>query len=121
MRISCQNQMEQGIGIDLETGRNPKFQMTRFFLKPDELKKLRSEGQKKSFLRLWTVKEALFKSDPLNSNSTLLDYEVSDPNVMQGQAKCEKNKSVFSYSSRKIKDGFLTVAIAKEVFHADRK
>ena len=107
--------MESGIGIDFETNKNPDPKMARFFLKSSEIKKLKSARWRQGLLRLWTVKEALFKSDPLNMETTLLDYEVFDPNVLQGEAACQKSGLKFHYSTQKVAKGFLTVAITKEV------
>ena len=116
MRISGQDQMESGIGIDVETDKDPNPKMARFFLKPNEIKKLKPAKWNQNLLRLWTVKEAIFKSDPLNMNTTLLDYEVSDPNALCGEAICEKSSFKFYYSTKKVVKGFLTVAITKEAF-----
>ena len=41
-------------------------------------------------LRLWTVKEALFKSDPNNDGNVLKNYIVENPKNLSGKAKNKK-------------------------------
>ena len=52
-----------GIGIDLELSRPVQDEHTRFYLSKSERKSAIDDEQR---LRLWTVKEALFKADPDN-------------------------------------------------------
>lgn len=106
-----------GIGIDLEINRQVKLAMGKFFMTQDErnwLQTLPTEKQLQEILRLWTVKEALFKSDPDNRDRVLRHYTVITPNKWTGLARTIDNPdSQFVYSSLEFKDGFLSVAIRK--------
>jgi 4'-phosphopantetheinyl transferase EntD len=55
-----------GMGVDIELGRRPKPASARFFLSGPEqrwLATVPAENQPDALLRLWTVKEAVFKAD----------------------------------------------------------
>jgi 4'-phosphopantetheinyl transferase EntD len=68
-----------GLGVDLETasGINPKS--VRFFLSEMENQKLAGKHFPTSKLvELWTVKEAIFKSDIENQDRLLSDYQIVD-------------------------------------------
>jgi acyl carrier protein len=60
-----------GVGVDLEHDRPMHTAMARFYLRDDE--------PRDDLLRLWTVKEAMFKADPDNATRMLRDYRVADP------------------------------------------
>jgi acyl carrier protein len=60
-----------GVGVDLEHDREVQPRMTRFYLRDAEV------GA--DLLRLWTVKEAMFKADPDNATRLLRDYRTTDP------------------------------------------
>ena len=75
----------QGVGIDFEPiGRRPGEPTWPYFLDPTE-RRLLAEGEDDP-LRLWTVKEALFKADPHNGSRWLADYSLDDPRATQGRA-----------------------------------
>lgn len=82
-----------GIGIDLEHDRQVTPAMARFYLRDDEL---RSGKPGDDPLRLWTVKEAIFKADPGNAARIIRDYRVTDP--------------AYQHASVRYRDGWLTVA-----------
>jgi acyl carrier protein len=77
-----------GVGVDLEHDRPVSPAMTRFYLRDDE-----PPGDP---LRLWTVKEAMFKADPGNATRLLRDYRVSDP--------------AYQHTSVRYRGGWLSVA-----------
>jgi len=92
---------QAGVGVDLEGWRAIDPRAARFFLAPDEHGDL---------LRLWTVKEALFKATPANAGALLVDYEVDDPLRMEGTAQ-DRHGRAFEYLSRRRPEGWLTIAV----------
>ncbi len=104
-----------GIGVDLELDRAPHPRSARFFLTAMEqewIGDLPDNSQGLQLLRLWTVKEALFKSDPDNSNRMLYDYAVDVPGAQIGNARRVGNDTVqIRYLSVETERGFLTVAV----------
>jgi 4'-phosphopantetheinyl transferase EntD len=102
-----------GIGIDLQCRRPMAFGTARFFLRPEEL---REELSADDLLRLWTIKEAIYKADPQNSAQLLDDYRIESPKALTGQARsADRSRGVtFRYFSRELDVGYLTVAIAIE-------
>jgi phosphopantetheinyl transferase (holo-ACP synthase) len=65
-----------GLGVDLETasGINPKS--ARFFMSATESQALAEQQSK--LVEVWTVKEAIFKSDIDNQHRLLSDYQIVD-------------------------------------------
>lgn len=61
----------RGVGVDLEHDRAVPPGMARFYLSDAEV-----SGD---LLRLWTVKEAMFKADLDNAERMLRDYRAADP------------------------------------------
>ncbi|MCZ6813949.1 MAG: 4'-phosphopantetheinyl transferase superfamily protein [Alphaproteobacteria bacterium] len=99
----------RGIGVDLESHREVKKEMTRFFLTRKEQTVPASE-----FLRLWTVKEALFKACPENDKLLLSDFETEDPKAMSGKAYLRGNPAFeFRYSSHRIEAGYWSYAVCQ--------
>jgi len=90
-----------GLGLDFEDERRVDPRAARFYLRDHELGDL---------LRLWTVKEALFKATPDNGDATLLDYEVADPESLAGSATDRIGRR-FRYSSGRLLQGWLTIAV----------
>lgn len=100
----------QGIGVDLELARLPQEATARFFLTCEERQTL-ADLSGATLLRLWTVKEALFKADPHNRDRGLLDYRVADASADGGAACVVGDASLLiRYASLELPDGFLTVA-----------
>ena len=95
-----------GVGVDYEPGRGVEPRTARFFLRPPE----RQPGRAGDLLRLWTVKEALFKATPGNEGATLLDYETVDPGAGAGEA-LDGTGRAFRYASAAVRGGWLTVAV----------
>ncbi|MFJ9632495.1 phosphopantetheine-binding protein [Streptomyces sp. NPDC101175] len=60
-----------GLGVDLEHDRPVRPATARFYLRDDE--------PRDELLRLWTVKEAMFKADLANATRVLRDYRANDP------------------------------------------
>ena len=103
-----------GIGVDLELSGAPRPEAARFFLTPEEqdwaaaLPAGRQEGELR---RLWTVKEALFKSDPDNDCRTLSDYRIENPAAVSGSAFSGPEGRIMRYASVGFSGGLLSVAV----------
>jgi acyl carrier protein len=104
-----------GTGVDLEHLRRADPRTARFFLRPEEETWLRRAGAREAeHVRLWTVKEALFKADLGNGSTTLRDYAIDDPGAMTGHARAP-NGARFVYLSARRGDAILSVAAAAAV------
>jgi acyl carrier protein/phosphopantetheinyl transferase len=99
-----------GVGVDLELDRKPDPRTARFFLSADE--SAWAAGRPAELLRLWTVKEALFKADPDNAGTVLADYLVADPAARRGRA--HRDGHTFRYATTQLRRGALTVAVLPE-------
>ena len=86
-----------GIGIDLELSRPVQDDHARFYLSKSECESAIDEDQR---LRLWTVKEALFKADPDNHDAVIGHYRVQTPSALSGQARNRKGR-IFFYMCEK--------------------
>ncbi|TNF92235.1 MAG: 4'-phosphopantetheinyl transferase superfamily protein [Gammaproteobacteria bacterium] len=100
-----------GIGIDYESMRQMKPGVERFFLTDDERMDIQAVGNDDTrLLRLWTIKEALFKADPKNGQRLLKDYHLQQPLEMHGAVSL--HGSIFHYICMAVDDGFISVAIS---------
>jgi 4'-phosphopantetheinyl transferase EntD len=100
-----------GIGVDWEPDRPIDPRASKFFLSACEMAAIEPDAER--LIRLWTVKEALYKATPENANLTVRMFETIDPNADRGQARLERAPDVlFAYESRRLAHGFLSVAIA---------
>ena len=69
----------------------------------------------RELLRLWTVKEALFKANPGNRDTMLGQYLLADPSALAGSAGWRGEQGTpYRYASVAALGGFLTVAVRKE-------
>jgi 4'-phosphopantetheinyl transferase EntD len=104
-----------GLGVDFELMRPLREQVARFFLTDversfiDWLPVVQRSGQ---LLRLWTVKEALFKADAHNDQRTLRDYALQAPWAITGVA-WTPDSAPQRYTTRQTGDGLLSVAITR--------
>jgi 4'-phosphopantetheinyl transferase EntD len=96
-----------GVGVDLERERAPRTAMARFFLSEDE----EAHARPADLLRLWTIKEAVFKADLENAGTTYRHYAVGFP-AARGAASRESNGSAirFAYATAELDGGPLCVA-----------
>lgn len=79
-----------GIGIDLEVGTRIQPAAARFFLTEREQDWVQREPlwrRAHHLLRLWCIKEAVFKANPTNPGTLLGDHEVVDPADSCGKAR----------------------------------
>jgi len=104
-----------GVGLDIETNRVVQPAAARFFLTDGEqewLKELGGHGSSQHLLRLWTVKEAIFKADPENGQKILGDYVLENPSQWDGNAYPKDRMFLrFHYSSIQLDEGFLSIAL----------
>ncbi|GAA1909595.1 4'-phosphopantetheinyl transferase superfamily protein [Streptantibioticus ferralitis] len=111
-----------GVGVDLETDREARVDTTRFFLDERErswLASLPDTARATEQLRLWTVKEALFKADPDNRHTVLRDYTTLDAAAHRGRARTRQHReAVFGYASTRLRDAQLSIAAA---FHGETR
>ncbi len=96
-----------GVGVDVEPDRPLAEEHARFFLSERERALVTSSDER---LRLWTVKEALFKADPENERTVVGSYETADPSAREGVAFSRSGR-VFDYASRRVPFGWLTLAL----------
>jgi acyl carrier protein len=105
-----------GIGVDIELDRTPDERAASFYLTTIEqewLSTLPAPERPPALLRLWTVKEALFKADPGNAATVLRDYALADPAAMRGHAvRAKPGGPTFCYVSFALTRGFLSAALA---------
>ena len=99
-----------GVGIDLERRRVPS-RAVRFFLNEAERQWIASVANPEPhLLRIWTIKEALFKANPENEDTILADYSLEDPQRWSGRAFW--NAVVFRYECAEWSGGIVTLALA---------
>ena len=103
-----------GVGIDLELNAMPRQAAARFFVTAEEQEQCAYASVPTAYLlRLWTVKEALFKADPHNQGRGLLDYVVRDIATRVGWARAHANGSLgMRYASLDLGNGFLSLAVS---------
>jgi len=106
-----------GIGVDLEIHRPVRRETARVFLDEREQAWLESCAETsitKQLLRLWTVKESLFKSDPENGKRWFSDYRIETPSAQSGRAFLkDKSDAEFRYASIEFDEGFLSAVVHK--------
>lgn len=105
----------EGIGVDLEIGRSPHPESARFFLTPEErgwIDRQKAPDRPGHLLRLWTVKESLFKADPGNDETALPDYRMKEPGAWRGTAFVRRGGEIeMRYASFPCGEGWITIAI----------
>ncbi|MDJ0345783.1 4'-phosphopantetheinyl transferase superfamily protein [Streptomyces sp. H10-C2] len=110
-----------GIGVDLETAREARAESARFFLDERErawLDSVPESARAAEHVRLWTVKEALYKADPDNRHTVLRDYTTDDPAAGSGRARRRPphdtafGSTAFGYITGRFGDARLSVAAA---------
>ena len=97
-----------GIGVDLESWRPIKTPMLRWYLTDSECAQMRVQSNF-TRLRLWTIKEALYKASISNQGYALTDFEIDDISEMNGSASC--NGQRFRYTSLVLHRGILSIAL----------
>ncbi len=106
-----------GIGVDVERAdRRPQERAARFFLSTAEQKwlaALPAADQPLALLRLWTVKEALYKANPDNAGTVLNEYETHNPGADAGTARILLPGSMwlFRYATFAFADAVVSIAL----------
>jgi 4'-phosphopantetheinyl transferase EntD len=103
----------RGVGVDLELRQSMDWRAARFFLSAKECSCVERPGirQVAELLRLWTVKEALYKADPENRGRVLKDYRLPEPARKSGHAVLSAGNGQFRYASFPVLGGFLSVTV----------
>ena len=96
-----------GLGVDFEGCRTTDPRTARFYLSQREQDRMETGDDP---LRIWTIKEALYKATPDNAEGGLLDYELAEPAATRGTA-CDRRSNAFRYVSGFFRRGWLAVAI----------
>lgn len=95
----------RGIGIDLEIDRSLRPQASRSFLTSREQRCLQESDttlRSQDLLRLWCIKEAVFKANPDNRGTLLGDHELVDPTLACGAAHTREGRLVQYASWREV-------------------
>lgn len=104
-----------GIGVDAELSDPPPEAAARIFLTGPErawLMTVPGQARPGTLLRLWTVKEALFKANSANAGTTLRGYCLADPAARHGTARCATaDRTCFHYLTIQVPRGYLSVAV----------
>lgn len=103
-----------GVGVDFEPHGPIAGRLARFFLTERELATRIAEPEHgDQLLRLWTVKEALYKATHDNEHFTVRDYECHDAWRWEGSASLLSRPEIaFRYVTMTAMDGYLSVAVA---------
>lgn len=111
-------QAARGLGVDFEVQRTVAEKAARFFLRAPELRFIESldpASRSRPLLRLWTVKEALFKANPGNTGTLLADYLTADPGALRGLGGPVMGCAwPYVYCSMEGTWGVLTVAVNRD-------
>jgi hypothetical protein len=98
---------QAGVGVDYEGPHDTDPRIAPLFLVGRERD---AAAGPDDLLRLWTVKEALFKATPDNLGATFLDYEVAEPAALIGEAEDRAGRRL-RYVSGGFGGGWLSVAV----------
>jgi 4'-phosphopantetheinyl transferase EntD len=104
-----------GIGIDYEPLRDIDPRVARWFLDDSESAWLNEQprhARMNLLVRLWTIKEAAFKSHPDNWSMTFSEFAIGDPAAEITDIVCYGRK--IKASSFAFESGYLSVAISGE-------
>jgi len=104
-----------GIGIDYEPMRELDTEVARWFLNDSELQWLVNQSgsaRATQLVRLWTVKEAAFKSHSDNAQLTLCDFTIEDPKATVSGVFVNGRHITVTCCARD--SGYLSVAVCKE-------
>jgi 4'-phosphopantetheinyl transferase EntD len=111
--IGTRAQGVDGLGIDLELRAGPRPEAMRFFLAEPERTWVRAAPERtERLLRLWTIKEALYKSYAANRDTSFRDYVLADPAADAGRATLASgaHATAFNYTSLAVEGGYTSVA-----------
>lgn len=104
-----------GIGIDYEPLRQVDIRVARWLLgdsESDWLNQQPESARAAQLVRLWTVKEAAFKSHPDNAQMALGDFSISEPSAFVSTVVTKV--PCIKVTSRACDSGYLSAAIFTE-------
>jgi len=114
--IAAASAHARGVGVDLEFARPMHPRAARFFLVDGErnyLDTLPGDRQADEALRLWTVKEAVFKARADNAGGLLTDIALDDPAACEGTARAADGAAYTArWCSIDLGTGWLALALA---------
>jgi 4'-phosphopantetheinyl transferase EntD len=103
----------RGIGIDYEPLRTVNAGVARWFLGDGEIDWLSSQpscARAGHIIRLWTIKEAAFKSHPRNDAMSLAEFEILEPAEQSVHAITTADGADIRIVCRKFSRGYLSIA-----------
>lgn len=103
----------QGMGIDYEPLRAINERVANWFLDDREIDWLSKQSVSdctRHIIRLWTIKEAAFKSHPLNSGMSLWEFAVIDPTEQLKNVVTTRSGANIQIFCRKFPGGYLSIA-----------
>jgi 4'-phosphopantetheinyl transferase EntD len=105
-----------GIGVDFEPTRKVNPNIARWFLTTFEKwwigSDLKSSNQ---LIRLWTIKEAAFKSFPNNEGMALVDFAIMNPQDDICHVAITGGTHYATVMCEKYSNGYLSIATCKEI------
>jgi acyl carrier protein/4'-phosphopantetheinyl transferase EntD len=104
-----------GLGVDLETDRPVDPRTAPFFLDDAEqawLARVPRADRAAEHVRLWTVKEAVFKADLTNRDAMLRDYTSQPVGARAGWARRQGTGQLFGFTCARFQGAHLSVAAA---------
>lgn len=104
-----------GIGVDYEPIRPVDATVGRWFLDESEIDWLDAQPRSRDavhLVRLWTVKEAAYKSHPRNAARTFHEFAIVDPAASDGTV-CVDGSHIRVFTQR-FASGYLSIAINEE-------
>lgn len=111
----------QGMGVDLEKCRSLKPGAERFFLNAQEIKWLDTcpaAQRDDERIRLWTVKEAVYKSDCIAQDGVFKNYATESPGSLCGAVELKTapdSSRRFRYATAGLPGGlWLSVSVLEE-------
>ena len=106
-----------GTGVDMELAAGPSSETARLFLTASErrwLSALPEAARPAQLLRLWTEKEALYKANPANRHTALVDYLLAHPERPAGTASVRGAPGApLRYATVPFLGGCLTAAVLR--------
>lgn len=101
-----------GIGIDFERPRRMSTKAAHFYLAPREVTWVEGRNDRNAeLLRLWTAKEAAYKSYLGNTGKILKDFTILDPSRPVIQATVIGEGARISIASETCADGLIAVSV----------
>ncbi len=107
-----------GVGIDYEPLRSVNPKITRLFLNETELRWLKGREESElqhGIVRLWTIKEAAFKSCPANSGLVLHHFSIVEAGSPVSEVTVEPGAYRIRVACKRHDQGHLSVAICEEL------